>query len=190
MTLAILGGTFNPVHFGHLYLAEEVRSQFHFDRIIFVPANIPVHKQIDSLIGAQHRLQMLKVATESYPELLVDDCELKRGGNSYTIDTVREILSRYHGVKNPGLIIGDDLLEDYSTWKEATKLAAMVNLIIAQRISPARKDMDIPCTYIENTLLPVSSSQIRERISRGLSVRSLVPEEVIRYIESNELYSR
>ena len=176
------------MHFGHLFLAEEVKSQFHFDRIIFVPANIPVHKQIDHLIDAQHRLRMLKMATESYPDLLVDDCELKRGGNSYTIDTVQEILSRYHGVKNPGLIIGDDLLEDFPTWKEAIKLAAMVNLIVAHRIYPAGQDVDISYTYIENALLPVSSSQIRERISRGQSIRNLVPEEVIRYIEKNELY--
>ena len=188
MTLAIFGGTFNPVHVGHLFLAEEVKTHSHYDRIIFVPAYIPVHKRVDFDVHPEHRLRMLEIATAPHPEFQVDDCELSRGGDSYTIDTVQEIISRYPTELKPGLIIGDDLAADFDTWKEASLLAGMTDLIIAHRISSDRIKINFPCTYIENSLLPVSSSEIRERLSAGKSIRYLVPDKVIQYIETNGLY--
>ena len=188
MTLAIFGGTFNPVHVGHLFLAEEVRMRLHYDRILFIPANIPVHKKMEYSIDPDHRLKMLQCATSPYPELLVDDCELRRGGESYTIDTIQEIIQRYSLTSKPGVIIGDDLAEDFHTWKEADLLADMVDLIIAHRKYRERIKINFPYVYIENELLPVSSSEIRERIYLNKSVRFLVPDEVIRYIEQNGLY--
>ncbi len=188
MTLAIFGGTFNPVHVGHLFLAEEVRTRLHYDRILFIPVNIPVHKKMESPIYPDHRLKMLKLATAPYPEFLVDDCELRRGGESYTIETIQKVIQKYSIRSKPGLIIGDDLAKDFHTWKQADLLANMSDLIIAHRKYRKRVRIDFPYVYIENELLPVCSSEIRERIYSNKSIRFLVPDEVIRYIIKNRLY--
>ena len=102
MTAAILGGTFNPVHIGHLCLAEEVRSAFVYDRIILVPAAIPVHKDATPVIPGAHRLAMLRLAAAGSDGLLVDDGELARGGPSWTVDTVADLVPRYGIEGRPG----------------------------------------------------------------------------------------
>jgi nicotinate-nucleotide adenylyltransferase len=188
MRLAILGGTFNPVHLGHLFLAEEVQARLAYQAVLFVPANVPVHKTMDFEVGARHRLRMLRLAVSAYRRFLVDDCELRRGGESYSIDTVREVQRRYRPDGKPGLIIGDDLAAGFDTWKEAAELARLTDLIVARRDSAGKRPLRFPCTYLENTLLPVSSSEIRARLAAGLPVRSLLPERVLRYIRRHGLY--
>lgn len=190
MTLAILGGTFNPVHLGHLSLAGEVQSRLRYDVILFVPAHIPVHKDMEVEVGAGHRLAMLELAVAASPAFRVDDCELRRGGPSYTFDTVRDILGRYPIEGKPGLIIGDDLVEGFDSWKNAPVLAEMTQLIVGHRISARKVQMDFPCVYVDNALLPASSSRIRARLRRGQSVTHLVPEAVLAYIERHGLYAQ
>ena len=116
-----------------------------------------------------------------------------RGGPSYTIDTVLDIVKRYSVESKPGLIIGDDLFIEFDTWKEAERLSGLVDLIVAHRNTTDRvaytsQKNRFPNKYLENPLLPVSSSDIRERLQSGLSIRFLVPEKVIQYIEANGLY--
>jgi nicotinate-nucleotide adenylyltransferase len=188
MRLAILGGTFNPVHRGHLFLAEEVQARLAYEAVLFIPANVPVHKKMDCEVGPRHRLRMLRLAVSSYRGFLVDDCELRRGGESYSIDTVRDVQRRYHPDGKLGLIIGDDLAAGFDKWKEPAELARITDLIVARRGVDGRLHLGFPCTYLENTLLPVSSSEIRERLASGLPVRSLVPERVLRYIHRHGLY--
>lgn len=188
MTIALLGGTFNPVHLGHLNIAREVRDRMSYDRIVFIPANLPAHKRIEMDVGVEHRLTMLELAVSICPEFSVDDCELRRGGTSYTIDTVRDLGSRYHLDGKPGLIIGDDLVEDFKTWRNVDRLVGLVDLIVAHRKSPHQIKIDFPCRYIDNSLYPVSSSEIRERLKRGESVEDCLPERVLRYVTSNGLY--
>jgi nicotinate-nucleotide adenylyltransferase len=196
MTFAVLGGTFNPVHLGHLNIGREVQAKLGYQRIVFVPANIPAHKSMEMDAGAENRLKMLKLAAAPYPDFLVDDCELRRGGTSYTIDTVRELTRRYTFDGKPGLIIGDDLVEDFKTWRDVDRLVELVDLIIAHRRSPADVEIQYPCRYIDNTLYPISSSQIRQKLcsdqgtdaGNGEMVRDWLPLEVFDYIQRNGLY--
>jgi nicotinate-nucleotide adenylyltransferase len=194
MRIAILGGTFNPVHNGHLDIAAEVKSRLGYDRIVFVPANIPAHKTLDRDVGASHRLKMLQLAVKGHPWFVVDDCELRRGGTSYTIDTVREIRESYPLEGKPGLIIGDDLAEDLGSWKDVDKLVELVDLIVAHRRTRKELHIDYPCRFVDNALSPVSSSQIREALrSDGASAgrdsaRDRLPPAVYEYIQHHDLY--
>jgi nicotinate-nucleotide adenylyltransferase len=192
MRLAILGGTFNPVHVGHLFLAEEVRDLLGYERILFVPANVPVHKSMPVEVGARHRLRMLQLAVAGTRGFLVDSCELERGGNSYTIDTLEHVLEHYRPEGRPGLIIGDDLVEGFPAWRQAARVAELAELIVARRgPTTAAPAWPFPACVrrIENLLLPVSSSEIRRRLAAGRPARHLVPERVLRYVRRHRLYA-
>jgi len=189
MTAAILGGTFNPVHIGHLFLAEEVRAVFGYDRLILVPANQPVHKDPSPVLAGAHRLAMLRAAIEGCAGLVVDDCELVRGGPSWSIDTMAELVPR-HGIEGrPGLVIGDDLAEGFSSWKDADRLARTVDLVLARRTGERHPEFPYPHRVVMNPLLAISSSDIRRRIAEGRSVRYLTPDAVIDYIRVYHLYA-
>jgi nicotinate-nucleotide adenylyltransferase len=189
VTAALLGGTFNPVHVGHLCLAEEVRSALGYDRIILVPANQPVHKDPSPVIPGAHRLAMLRLAVAGCDGLVVDDGELVRGGPSWTIDTVVELVPRYGITGRPGLVIGDDLAEGFSAWKDAERLARTVDLILARREGERHAPFAWPHRMVMNPLITVSSSDIRRRIAEGRSIRFLTPDAVVAYIAAHGLYA-
>jgi nicotinate-nucleotide adenylyltransferase len=188
MKIAVIGGTFNPIHSGHLFLADEVRLQFNYELIIFIPANLPVHKELTDRIDQLHRLEMVKIATVPYPDFAVDDCELNRGGDSYMIETMTDIIRRYSPEGKPGLIIGDDLVKDFFSWKDARRLAEIVDLIIAHRLTVNEAPIDFPCKYVDNLLLSISSTEIRQRIKEGRAVKSMLPDKVLSYIKQQGLY--
>jgi len=189
VTAAILGGTFNPVHIGHLSLAEEVRSAFGYDRLILVPAAIPVHKDAAPVIPGVHRLAMLRLAVAGSDGLLVDDGELVRGGPSWTIDTVAELVPRYGITGRPGLVIGDDLAAGFSAWKDAERLARTVDLILARRTGERHAEFPWPHRVVMNPLIAISSSDIRRRVAEGRSIRYLTPDAVVAYIADHGLYA-
>jgi nicotinate-nucleotide adenylyltransferase len=188
VTAAILGGTFNPVHIGHLCLAEEVRSAFGYDRIILVPAAIPVHKDAAPVIPGAHRLAMLRLAAADSDGLLVDDGELVRGGLSWTIDTVAELVPRYGITGRPGLVIGDDLAAGFSAWKDAERLSRSVDLILARRTGERHAEFPWPHRVVMNPLIAISSSVLRRRVAEGRSIRHLTPDAVAAYIAAHGLY--
>lgn len=188
MTAAILGGTFNPVHIGHLSLAEEVRSTFGYDRLILVPAAIPVHKDAAPVIPGAHRLAMLRLAVAGSDGLLVDDGELVRGGPSWTIDTVAELVPRYGITGRPGLVIGDDLAAGFAAWKDAERLVRTVDLILARRTGERHAEFPWPHRVVMNPLIAISSSDIRRRVAEGRSIRFLTPDPVVAYIAGHGLY--
>ena len=188
MKIAVIGGTFNPIHSGHLLLADKVRLQFNYKRIIFIPANLPVHKELSDIIDPLHRLEMVKIATAPYPDFVVDDCELNRGGDSYMIETMTDIIRRYSPEGKVGLIIGDDLAKDFLSWKNARRLAEMVDLIIAHRLTVSEEQIDLPCKYVDNLVISISSTEIRQRIKEGRVVRSMLPYKVLSYIKQQGLY--
>jgi nicotinate-nucleotide adenylyltransferase len=188
MKYAILGGTFNPIHYGHLFLVEEVRGSLGYDHIIFIPSYLPAHKAIAYSIDPQHRYNMLKIAIRPFPYFFIDDCELKRGGISYTIETITEIKRKYGDKDIFGLVIGDDLVNKFHLWKNAEELANNTELIVAKRIFSTQVPFNYPHKYLDNKILPISASEIRERIAANKSVQFLLPDKVYDYIKKHKLY--
>jgi len=188
MRALIFGGTFNPVHNGHLFLAEDARRSLGYDAVILVPACIPVHKDPAPVLAPGHRLQMLHLAVDGRPGFIIDDCEIIRGGPSYSIDTVRELIPRLGILARPGFLIGEDLVQGFGTWRDADSLAREVDLIVARRSAGEAPGFSFPHRSFANTILPVSSSEIRRRAAEGRTVRFLLPDPVADYIEANRLY--
>ncbi|MFW6250101.1 MAG: nicotinate-nucleotide adenylyltransferase [Alkalispirochaetaceae bacterium] len=188
MRTALFGGSFDPVHIGHLFIAEEVRLTLRFDRVLFIPARHSPLKE--NLPGAtkEQRLEMLKLAINGREEFAVSEVELRRMGPSYTIDTIRELQVAGEIGAHPGLIIGDDLTESFSQWKEYEELRRVVRLIVAKREGVIQGDSLGEYEVVDNAVIPVSSSQIRERARRGRAFRYLVPEPVYQFIEANGIY--
>jgi len=169
-----------------LMLAEEVRLQEGFDRVVFVPSNKPAHKVVDGTTVTQ-RLEMLQLAIQGYPVVL-ETCELSRDGISYSIDTVRYLLQHYQLTGRPALVLGDDLFESFDTWKDADELSRLAELLVAHRRFSHQLSSTWPHRYLENKLIDVSSTEIRHRVRQGLAWKALVPPAVASYIETYHLY--
>lgn len=187
MKMLMLGGSFNPVHVGHLILAEEVAWQFGCERVALVPARQPPHKALRDDPGAQHRLAMLRAAVDGDELFAVDDCELLREGPSYTVDTLRQLRERYRPDGGLYLVIGDDLAQGFTAWREPGTILSLATLIVARR-SGRPYDLALPHLRADNSLVPVSSSLVRSRIAQGGAWKRLVPEGARSYIERHGLY--
>lgn len=188
MKIAVFGGSFNPVHYGHLALAELVQQKLNYDAVIFVPTNQSPLKDAPGGATAQDRLDMLMAALSGNPHFFIDDCEIRRGGLSYTIDTLTDIEQRYQNEEKLGLIVGDDHLASFYKWKEASLIVQKAELLVASRNSPNHKDFPYPCRYIENPQWSVSSSQIRERIANKADWTHLVPPQAAAIIKDRGLF--
>jgi nicotinate-nucleotide adenylyltransferase len=184
----VFGGSFNPVHWGHLLLAEEVREEFDCDLAIFVPAARSPFKEGTDDPGAGHRLAMLRLACAGNAGFRVDDRELRRGGVSYTIDTLREIVRDYGSTEPPRLLVGDDLVPGMPRWRDSEALEREAKVIVARR---SQVEESVPDRYVRarNRLIPIASSEIRMLLASGRSVRYLLPESVFEYIASQGLYA-
>ncbi|MFQ5686535.1 MAG: nicotinate-nucleotide adenylyltransferase [Candidatus Scalindua sp.] len=200
--IGILGGTFNPIHMGHLIMAEEVCKRRHLSKVIFIPAYIPPHKHVDDLTDACQRYQMVKEAINENDKFELSDLEIRREGKSYTIDTVHEIL-RCNGEEcEVFLIIGADSLNELELWKDIKKLSQLCHFVIVNRpgfstdtssrlaeLIGNNNILDIEKLKIEVEPVEISSTEIRKRLKEGLDVKNLVPECVEAYIKENGLYS-
>jgi nicotinate-nucleotide adenylyltransferase len=187
MKIGILGGTFNPIHIGHLILAEEAREKLSLDKIIFVPAYLPPHKDSADIAPAKQRLEMVKVAIRTNRKFSVSDIEIKRDGRSYTIDTLRAFKEIYPR-DELYFIIGSDLLKYLDEWKELKDIIAMVKFIAATRPGYALEKIPSYISTLPIRAVDVSGFEIREAIRQGKSFRYLVPEAVFRYICKKRLY--
>ena len=185
MKIGILGGTFNPPHIGHIVLAKEIHEKLGLDKILLIPTNIPPHKE-DEGVSADVRLHMLKLAAKDQEAFEISDIELKRGGVSYTIDTVHQ-LKQIYPQDELYLIVGSDLANDFSSWKDFDQLSNLVKIVVAQRDSaPLKRKNNF--IVINITQVDTCSSDIRELIKEGKSIKGLVSNGVADYIEKNELY--
>ncbi|MDP3178940.1 MAG: nicotinate (nicotinamide) nucleotide adenylyltransferase [Spirochaetaceae bacterium] len=188
MKLLLFGGSYNPVHVGHLIMAQEVRRQFGYDLVALVPSLNPPHKPLASDPGPERRLAMLRIAIDGDPTFVADDCEIRRGGASYTIDTIRDLASRYPVLGKIGLLLGDDLVPGFGAWREPGRLAAEADIVCARRLHAERLDLPYPHRYADNPIVDVSSSMIRSRIAAGEGFRQFLPRAVCDYIVAEGLY--
>ncbi len=187
MKIAILGGTFNPPHFGHLFFANEVRQKLNYDKIIFIPSSISAHKKRDINTSDSDRIEMTKLAVENLSWAGFSDCDIKRGGVTRTLDTIEDIHKEFRLDSKPGFIIGDDLMSGFHLWKNPDLIAQNAELIIGVRESVI-SDFDYKFTQVSNRAFPLSSSEIRSRVKEGFDIDFLLPKEVIEYIKKNGLY--
>lgn len=188
MKIALLGGTFNPVHNGHILLADKVRTVLGYEKILFIPSFIPAHKEISHFVPAEERLHMLKLAISNIPWADYSDCEIVRKGISYTYETLQHIIKLYTLTEKPGLIIGDDLAESFNSWRNPRLILDMADLIVAHRLYKEELDLDFPHRYINNNIYNISSSQIRKIIESGKNTEGTIPEVVLDYIRVKDFY--
>jgi len=189
MKILVFGGSFNPIHIGHLHLADEVVHQFKYDLVLFVPSNISVHKEAKEPLIPQQRLTMITLALKD-PKFQLEGCEIERGGLSYSIETVRHLKEHYKPSGKMGFILGDDLIPGFKNWKEAETLSREVDLLVAHRRYKKNLFFDFPHKYCSNLLLAISSGDIRSRIFHNKPFRHLVPEKVGEYIMGQGLYGK
>lgn len=185
---ALLGGSFDPVHYGHLLVAERLRILEDLDQIVFVPARRSPHKR-GTAAAAADRLAMLRLAVRGNPAFKISDTELRRRGPSFTIDTVRSFAARWG--ERPVLLVGGDALLDLHTWREADALLQEARVVAYARpgaTAAAARARALRVTYHADVLSPVASRELRRLARAGTSLRYLVPEPVRRYIEAHGLY--
>jgi nicotinate-nucleotide adenylyltransferase len=187
MKIGLLGGTFNPIHTGHLILAEEAREKLFLDKIIFVPTYLPPHKDSLDIAPAADRFKMIKLAIKSNEYFSVSDIEIKRDGRSYTIDTLREFKKKFPH-DDLYFIIGSDLLKYLEEWKDLSEIIKMVSFITATRPGYALEKIPAHIKTMEIRAIDISAFQIRQKIKEGKSFRYLVPEAVHSYIIQRRLY--
>ncbi len=198
MKIGIMGGTFDPIHLGHLATAEAVRENFSLDEILFIPAARPPHKLGKKVSDEKHRLAMTILATQSNKFFRVSDMELKRTGLSYTLDTMNELQKNFGASAELFFIIGADSLADLNKWHAAKELVEKCHFIATTRpgadanFSAVKKFFGEAATkHIHRVTTPgleISSTDIREKIRLGRSIKYLVPEAVEEYILREKIY--
>lgn len=201
LKLGIMGGTFDPIHFGHLVTAEAVRVEFNLDKVIFVPAGNPPHKIKRAVTDKKHRYLMTILATVTNPYFEVSTIEIDREGYTYTIDTIKEFKRIYGEETELYFITGADAILEIFTWKNAEELLKLCNFVAATRPGFEKKLIDeklkrtkeIYGKEIYKVAVPslaISSTDIRERVSKRKPIKYLLPESVERYIEKCGLYKK
>ena len=195
--IGIFGGTFDPIHYAHLFLGELSADEMNLDTVIFVPNGTPPHKDNTSTPG-NVRLEMIKLAIEDNPRFAVSDCEINRPGYCYTIDTMRYMKDNY---VNDTLffIMGEDSLDYIEQWKDAALLFTMCEFIVIGRggftsdiegkIKRLNQEYGFVCHYLKSPETDISSADIRNRLTQNKSINYLLPNELIKYIEKNNIYA-
>ena len=199
--IGLFGGSFNPTHFAHLLLAEYAAEALALDRVIFIPARMPPHKGGGELASARHRARMARVAVADNPRFSVSEIELRRGGRSYTIDTVRAMRRRFGDGAEMFFLIGADTVGELGTWRQIRKLVTLCQFVPFRRPGvrlPTRLELareigekaarGILERMIRMPRLEISASDIRGRVAAGRSIRYLVPDAVAEYIRKHGLY--
>lgn len=212
LRVGLFGGSFNPIHIGHLRAAEEVREAQRLDRVLFIPAALPPHKRTHQLATPQQRLEMVRLAIAGNPYFRVSDIELRRSGRSYSVDTLRELRQKFPNW-HLYFIVGSDAFAEIHTWKEFEQLFALAHFVVVSRpggpVAPLPRLLPVVTrrafwyappglqlvhesghrvTFQPITGFDVSATTIRRHLKRGRSIRYLVPAAVEQYIARHQIY--
>lgn len=200
MRLGIFGGSFDPVHYGHLLLAECCRETLRLDEVWLIPAAVPPHKQSRELAAAKHRLQMLELALGGHEQIRVSEIELQRGGVSYTVETLSAVREQQPDA-TLFLLMGADSLRDLPTWREPARICELAIPAVVRRGGTSELDFSvlaslvsrerlvaIRAAQVEMPAIELSSTDLRERAATGQSLRFRTPRAVEKYIETQGLY--
>jgi nicotinate-nucleotide adenylyltransferase len=200
MKIGVLGGTFDPIHNGHLIVAEEVRARLNLAEVLFVPAGLPWLRMDSPISAAEHRIQMVRLAIGNKPYFKLSTIEVERAGPSYTVDTIAELKGQLGAGDELFFILGWDSLAELPKWREPERLIKMCYLVAVPRpgyLQPDIKFLEatIPglaqrVILLDTPEVDISGSVIRRRVAQGLSIAHLVPEPVDRYIREQGLYSK
>ena len=198
MNIGVFGGTFDPIHIGHLLIAEEARLRLGLSQVIFVPAGEPWLKEHRIISPGEHRLEMIQLAIAFNAFFRASTVDLERPGPSYTVDTLTDLRRELGEEANFYFILGLDALAELPSWREPERIVQVCHLVAARR--PEVKDLDLEALersipgishrviILDNPLIDMSSSEIRERVAAGLPITDLVPDAVARYIREQGLY--
>ena len=198
MKIGVLGGTFDPIHKGHLAIAEAAMKRLGLDEVYFVPAARTPLKESDTILAAEHRVKMVRLAIADYPYFKLSTIEIDRPGPSYTVDTIAELRKKLGADNELYFIIGLDSLVQLPRWREVSRIIQMCRLVAVPRPGYSLPDMDsleaaIPgisqrLIILDEPKIDISATEIRQRAKRGQSINHLVPEAVVVYIKKNKLY--
>ena len=200
MNIGVLGGTFDPIHMGHLIIAEEVRTRLDLDEVLLVPAGQPWLKlnNANAISPPEHRVEMVRLAIADEPAFKLSTMEIDRPGPSYTVDTIAELRNQIGVGDKLFFILGWDNLNQLPRWRQPSRLVKLCRLVPLRRVGFTSPDLDsleaaIPglaksLVILDTPQIEISSSGIRQRVARGLSIHQLVPEPVERYITEHKLY--
>jgi nicotinate-nucleotide adenylyltransferase len=195
--IGILGGTFNPPHLGHLICAQEAYLQLGLDRVTLIPARIPPHKPVEDEPGADHRLELCRLAIGADERFQVSDLEIGRDGPSYTVDTLEELHSSAPD-HELFLIVGGDIAAGLPDWHEPERVLSLATLAVAKRRGTSRAAVDDALAalrggertrFFRMPRIAISSTMLRDRVRRGQPIRYYVPDPVASYVERHRLYA-
>ncbi|MDN6161914.1 MAG: nicotinate-nucleotide adenylyltransferase, partial [Atopostipes sp.] len=180
--VGIIGGTFNPPHMGHLVIAEQVKDQLDLDRILFMPTAEPPHSSVEKkTIDPKVRVEMLDLAIQDNLDFSLELYEINSGGKNYTYDTMKSLKDLYPNVEFY-FIVGGDMIDDLPTWHRIDELVEFVQLVGVERPG-FKSETDYPIIMVDIPMTTISSSLIRDKVSKGCSIKYLVPKNVEKYIE-------
>lgn len=199
--IGLMGGSFDPIHFGHLVLAEEMRTRLSLDKVIFIPVGQAPHKTAGKMSDPKCRYEMVLLATMDHPYFEVSGIEVEHAGITYSVETVEKIIAGSSREDQFFFIAGADTLMELETWKSVEKLLEMVtfvgaarpgtnHLALREKVESLIKNYNADVRLVELPELDISSTDLRERIALGMSVRYLLPETVALYIQKKGLYQK
>lgn len=199
--IGIYGGTFDPIHMGHLIVAEMARQECGLEKVLFIPAASPPHKNNKYVSPSNYRFHMTRLAVESNPYFEVSDIEIKRQGISYTVDTLKDLRKIYPKEYEFWMVIGGDSLVEMDTWRDVKNIVKLCNFAVYMRphasvdrcmaqAEKIREQGNSRVEFVQAPMIEISSTDIRSRLARGKSIRYMVPDVVRDYIMDQELFVR
>lgn len=188
MRIGLLGGTFDPIHKGHLYLAKKVSSKLSLEKIIFIPTYLPPHKTDVKITPARHRYNMVRLAIAGNKRFEASNIEIKRKGRSYSVETLRQVRRRYGNSAEIFFITGSDSMQELDKWKDLRGILRLCSFVVVKRPGFAIKNISTSFIILNIDAKDISATDIRNRRERGQSISKMVPKKIVDYVKKNKLY--